>query len=142
MNDVMVFPDVRSAVCSLLEESEHFDTSTNALVAVRAVTDLPVDSKGLIDAPGPLAHIKVAGGTRGFVDRVDRLTIDMYAPEYGQAIAVLESVHAFLCRHGIDTPYGYLDSIAPDVTPAEVPFQDARLNQATATFLVTSRPLE
>jgi len=57
------------------------------------------------------------------------------------AVNVLESIRATIRGENIETPSGFLDRIDPDVTPADVPYQSDTLNRATATFLVTSRPV-
>lgn len=134
MSDVLVFPDARSALFDLIDGSTHVE------VTVRAVFHLPADNYGALSGPFPLAQIVVPGGTEGFIDRVDRATIDVYAPGE-QAVQVLESIRAFICRDNIETPSGFIDLIEPDVTPADVPYQSDTLNKATATFLVTSRPI-
>lgn len=134
MSDVMVFPDTRAALFDLI------DGSTHEGVQVRAVYHLPADSYGTLQGPFPVAHIYVTGGTEGYIDRVDRAAIDVYA-EGEQAVNVLESIRAYIRGVNIETPSGFLDRIDPDVTPADVPYQSDTLNRATASFLVTSRPL-
>lgn len=141
MSDGLVFPDARSAVWDLLSGSSHFDPFTDSTVAVRAVTTLPVDAYGLIEGPFPLAHVRFAApGTQGFVDRVDRVAVDVYAP-LETAINVLGSISTYLTGTGIETPSGYLDAIEPDELPVDVPYPSEKVRLATATFLVTTRPL-
>lgn len=141
MSDGLVFPDVLDAVWDLLSGSTHFDKFTNETVTVRAVTTLPVDAYGLLEKPFPLAHIRSAApGTQGFVDRVDRVAIDVYAP-LEQAVNVLESISTYLTGSDIETPSGYLDSIEPDDLPVDVPYQSEVAKLATATFLVVTRPI-
>lgn len=134
MNEVLVFPDSRAALFDLVNGATHEDEQ------VRAVYFLQADEAGSIQGPFPVAHIYVTGGTEGYIDRVDRATIDLYAPGE-QAVNVLESIRASICGQDIETPSGYLDRIDPDITPADVPYQSDLLNKATATFLVTSRPI-
>jgi hypothetical protein len=134
MSDVMVFPDTRSCLFDLIDGAVHEG------VTVRAVYHLPADSYGQLQGPYPIAHVYVTGGTEGFIDRVDRATIDVYA-EGEQAVNVLESIRASIRGENIETPSGFLDRIDPDITPADIPYQSDTLNRATATFLVTSRPL-
>lgn len=134
MSDVMVFPETRSCLFDLLEGSTHEEQT------LRAVYHLPVGEYGNLEGPFPIAHVYVTGGTEGYIDRVDRATIDVYAPGE-QAVQILESVRAYICGEGIETPSGYLDNIDPDITPADVPYQSDTLNKATATFMVTSRPI-
>lgn len=141
MSDGLVFPDARDAVWDLLSGSTHYDAFTNKTVTVQAFTTLPVDDYGLIEGPFPVAHIRSAApGTQGFVDRVDRVAIDVYAP-LEQAVNVLESISTYLTGHGIETPSGYLDSIEPDDLPVDVPYQSEVAKLATATFLVVTRPI-
>ncbi|WP_284763387.1 hypothetical protein [Arthrobacter sp. efr-133-R2A-63] len=134
MIDALVFPDTRDALFDLIDGATHLG------VPVKAVYQIPAGDYGEIKGPFPMALIYVTGGTRGFVDRVDRATIEVYAP--GQAaVNTLESIAASLIGTDIETPSGYIDSIEADVTPADVPFQSDTLNKAIATFLVTSRPI-
>ncbi|UUG69973.1 tail terminator [Arthrobacter phage Bauer] len=134
MIDALVFPDTRSALFDLINGATHRGEG------VRAFYHLPADAYGQLQGPFPVAHIYVTGGTEGYIDRVDRATVDVYAPGE-QAVNVLESIRASICGVNIETPSGFLDRIDPDVTPADVPYQSDTLNRATATFLVTSRPL-
>lgn len=134
MIDGLVFPDSKDALFDLINGSTHVD------VTVRAVTWLPAGAYGAIQGPFPLAHIHGRGGDQGAVDRVERRTIDVYA-EGEQALNVLESICASIVGTDIETPSGFLDSIAPEVTPDDAPYQSDTLNKATATVLVTSRPI-
>ena len=134
MSDVLVFPDTRAALFDLIDGETHVGQT------VRAVYHLQADEYGSLLGPFPVAHIYVTGGTEGYLDRVDRVTIDVYA-EGELAVNVLESIRASIRGEDIETPSGYLDRIDPDVTPADIPYQSDTLNRATATFLVTSRPI-
>jgi len=134
MIEALVFPETRSALFDLIDGSTHDGES------VRAAYQLQADSRGALLGPFPVALIYVTGGTQGYIDRVDRATIEVYAPGE-QAVNVLESICASIVGDGIETPSGYIDQIEPDVTPAEVPYQSDTLNRATATVLVTSRPI-
>lgn len=134
MIDALLFPDTRDALFDLIDGATHLGQP------VRAVYQIPADSYGSIQGPFPLALIYVTGGTRGFIDRVDRATIEVYAPGQ-QAVNTLESITASIIGSDIETPSGHLDGIEQDITPADVPYQSDTINKATATFLVTSRPL-
>jgi hypothetical protein len=135
MSDVLVFPDTKSALFDLI------DGSTHEGEMVRAVYHLQADSYGSLQEPFPIAHVYgVPGGTIGYVDRVDRRIIDVYAPGE-QAVNILESITAFICGADVETPSGYLDKIECESAPEDTPYQSDTLNRATATFLVTSRPL-
>jgi len=134
MIDALVFPDTRDCLFDLINGSAHLGQT------VTAVYQVPADDYGTIKGPFPVALIYTTGGTRGFVDRVDRATIEVYAPGQ-QAVNTLESITASIIGSDIETPSGHLDGIEQDITPADIPYQSDTLNKAVATFLVTSRPL-
>ncbi|MCU1566543.1 MAG: ArV2 gp10 [Pseudarthrobacter sp.] len=135
MIDGLVFPDTKSALLDLI------DGFTHEGEAVRAVTWLQAGDYGGPAGPFPLAHIQGRpGGTTGYVDRVDRRLIEVYA-EGELALNVLESIVASICGTGIETPSGYLDKVEVDENPEDVPYQSDTLNKAAATVLVTSRPI-
>jgi hypothetical protein len=134
MIDALVFPDVRDALFDLI------DGVTHEGEPVRAVYQIPADDYGAIQGPFPVALIYTTGGTLGFVDRVDRATVEVYAPGQ-QAVNTLESIFASIIGTDIETPSGHLDSIAADIMPVDVPYQSDTLNRATGSLLVTSRPL-
>ena len=134
MIDGLVFPDTRGVLFDLIDGSSHLGAP------VRAVYHLPADSYGSIEGPFPLAHVYLSGGTDGFVDRVDRATVDLYAPGE-QAVNTLESIRASIVGWGIETPSGYVDSISTVTTPVDIPYQSDTLNKAVATFDVTTRPV-
>jgi len=133
VSDVLVFPDTRSVLFDLIDGATHLGSR------VRAVYHLDVDGQGGLLGPFPLALIYVTGGSEGFLDRVGRATVEVYAPGE-QAVQTLESIRASIRGENIETPSGFVDRIDPDVTPADIPYQSQTLNRATATFLVTSRP--
>lgn len=128
----MEYPDTRAALRHLIDGTTHADQTVTAYYEL---------SIGFTDTL-PAALIYVTGGTEGYFDRVDRATIEVYAPGE-QALAVAESVRvAVTHRDGVEVPgVGYFDAIEPDVTPADVPYQDDRTNLARATYRVTARPL-
>lgn len=134
MSEGHVFPNSRACLFDLIDGAEHLGET------VHAFYQTPADDYGAIDGPFPLAVIFTTGGTEGFIDRVDRATIEVWAPGE-RAVDTLESIKASICGDGIETPNGYLDSIKADQVPTDVPYQSDVLNKAVATFLVTSRPL-
>ncbi|WP_028265934.1 hypothetical protein [Arthrobacter sp. MA-N2] len=134
MIDALVFPDTREVLFDLIDGAQHLGKP------VRVVYQLPADSYGALKGPFPLALVYSGGGTRGFVDQVDRATIELYAPGQ-QAVSTLVSISASIIGTDIDTPSGFIDSIEADITSADVPYQSDTLNKAVATFLVTSRPI-
>lgn len=135
MSDVLVFPDTRSAVFDLIDGAEHVGET------VTAVYHLPADEYGVVDTSGaPVAHIMTEPGTQGYIDRKDRVTVDVYAPGE-QAMETAQSIYASLVGDDIDTPSGYLDSVEADQTPHERPYQSDTLNQVEFRVIVTVRPV-
>lgn len=134
MIDNLVFPDVRECFSDLIDGTTHLGKS------VRVVWQLQADDKGAILGPFPLVQVYTTRGTEGYIDRVDWVTLECYAPGTA-AVNTLESVKASICGDGIETPHGYLDSIKTEQVPNDIPYQSDVLNKATATFTVTSRPL-
>ncbi|UXM92560.1 hypothetical protein [Paenarthrobacter sp. JL.01a] len=134
MIDGLVFPDVRECLTDLVDGTEHLDET------VRMVWHLPADDYGVLQGPFPVVLVYTTGGTEGYIDRVDRVTLECYAPGT-QAVNTLESIKAFICGTDIETVHGYLDGISVDQVPTDVPYASDTLNKADATFLVTSRPL-
>jgi hypothetical protein len=133
MIDGTVFPDARQCMTDLIDGQVHLDET------VTAVWHLAADSYTNPDL-WPLVLVYTGDGTEGYVDRVDRVTLECYAPGT-RAVDTLESIKSLICGAGIDTPHGYLDSIAVDLVPKDTDLQSDILNRARATFLVTSRPL-
>lgn len=133
MNDGLVFPDVRECLSDLIDGTSHGGEP------VKAVWHLPADAFSN-QSMWPLVLIYSTDGTEGWVDRVDRVTLECYAPGT-QAVDTLESIKAVICGTDIETGHGYLDGIKPDQVPKDVPFQSDTLNKAVATFMVTSRPI-
>ncbi|WP_455833744.1 hypothetical protein [Pseudarthrobacter siccitolerans] len=135
MIDALVFPDTKSALIDLIDGVVHEGET------VRAVTWLQAADYGGAAGPYPVAHIQGRpGGTTGYVDRVDRRLIEVYA-EGELALNVLESIVASICGTSIETPSGYLDKIEVDENPEDIPYQSDTLNKAAATVLVTTRPI-
>jgi len=134
MSDALVFPSSRAGLFDLIDGTVHEGAP------VTACYHLQVDERGSLKGPFPLVHIHGRGGTQGFVDRVERRTIDVYA-EGEMAERVLQSITAFICGANIGTPSGFFDSITCDSTPEEADYPSDTLNQATAAFLITARPI-
>lgn len=133
--DALVYPDVRAALFDLIDGTTHLGEP------VRALYRLDTDDHGALVAPFPQVLIYTTGGTEGYVDRVDRTTIEVYA-EGETAVDTLESIRASITGSDVETPSGYLDEIATRIVPADVPYPSDRLNMATAAFDVTTRPFD
>ena len=133
-SDVLVFPDTRGAIYDLINGATHLGET------VLAAYHLPADSYGSLVGPFPVAHITTEPGTQGYLDRKDRIAVNVYAP--GElAMNVAQSIYASIVGDDIDTPSGYLDSIRADQTPYERPYQSDTLNQAEFRVIVTVRPV-
>jgi len=141
--DVMVFPDTRQCLTDLIDGTTHDGRS----VTVQWM--LVPTAHGSLDGPLPVVHIQLTqGGTEGYLDRADRLTVAAYmtvpsGPNDPSAMSVLESVRASVIGHGIETPSGYLDSVrvinAP--APTESAFNSDSIDRAVMTLEVVTRPV-
>lgn len=146
MSEVLIFPDTKAAVWDLIDGTEHvayFDAE-NQPVMVRVVAAYrqsanehgsPVASTGEVEVV-----ITQDPGTQGFIDRVDRISLDVYAPGE-QPMNVLNSLLGLLVGEDIETPSGYLDSVTVDQTPHEIPYPSDILWHAMCRLLVTVRPI-
>ena len=120
---------------------ELIDGQTFAGRTVHAFVQLPADYLDVATGEATAAvQIYTGGGTEGFIDRVDRATVEAYAPGTA-AVDVLEEIHTRLVNgtNPHDLAVGYVDRISPDVTPHDVPYVSEATNQARATYLVTTR---
>lgn len=134
MIDALVFPDVRECLEDLIDGTTHLDEK------VTFVWWMQVGPGGGPAGPFPLVHVTARPGTEGFIDRVDPVTLECYAPGT-DAVNILESIKASICGTDIDTPHGFLDSIRVVSTPEDGYYPSDTLNKAVATFDVTSRPI-
>ena len=133
----LLYPDTRDALYELV------DGKTFAGYETTAFYQLPVDYAERSAPPNELvatALIYTTGGTEGWVDRVDRATIEVYAPG-PDAVKVAEAIRAAIVGHGHELEAGYIDEISCDITPHDVPHQAETVNLARAGYLVTTRPL-
>ena len=112
--------------------------------AVSAVYQTPAGPDGLLDRGLlPIAQIHHLGGTEGYIDRTDREQVVVYAVGSSNARAIAEAIRARLVNDGLphDLQIGYLDKIAVEVVPAEVPYADPQIASVHATYRITHRPL-
>lgn len=73
----------------------------------------------------PVVHIRSRGGTQGFVDRSDRVEVDVYAanPMTGEAtpgagaLDIAERLYAHLIEGPHDTKAGLIDAVHAERTP-------------------------
>ena len=127
----LLYPDARDALYELV------DGKTFADYQATAYYQLPVD---YASREGATVLIYTTGGTEGWVDRVDRATVEVYAPG-PDAVKVAEGIRAAIVGHGHELEAGYIDEISCDITPHDVPHQAETVNLARAGYLVTTRPL-
>lgn len=135
MNDVLVFPDARSAVFDLINDAEHVGQT------VHAYYQMPVDYQGTTTGPFPLALVGMEPGNQGFLDRTDRVVVTVYGEGSAPTANVAESIHASLIGFDIETPSGYLDEIQPDQPPYELAYYSETINQVQFRIMVTTRPI-
>lgn len=143
----LVYPDTRDALYELI------DQGTFAGYHVDAFYQLPVDyatrqNEGT-NKPTATVLIYSTGGTEGWIDRVDRATVEVYAPG-PDSVRVAEAIRSHLAGdqslwgtegkpHDLDA--GYIDGIRCETTPHDVPHAAETVNLARAGYLVTSRPI-
>jgi hypothetical protein len=135
----LLFPDTREVLFELIDGGA-FSGRT-----VAAYYLMPVDDRGRpayadLGTDEAVALIYTTGGTQGWIDRVDRATVEVYAPGTA-AVDVAEAIRARIVGEGIDTAEGYVDEISCDVTPHDVPHASEAVNLGRASYLVTTRPL-
>lgn len=134
------FPEARAGLRALIDGTVHDG------VQVTVFYELTID---YVDF-APAVLIYTTGGTEGFVDRVDRCTVEVYAPGE-QAVRVAESIRRTVTHpDGVEVDVAmppdppllrYFDAIETDVVPVDVPYADERVNLARASYRVTSRPV-
>jgi hypothetical protein len=80
------------------------------------------------------------GGTEDFLERTDRIGVDVYAEgdlanRVGQAISAI-LLGADLYVDGV----GQFDTIDAEVLPHPIPYASDRINQSSAVYRIVSRP--
>lgn len=133
MPALATYPDTREALYELI------DGRVFAARTVTAYFQLQIDYQDVAQ-DGAAVLIYTTGGTEGHVDRVDRATIEVYAPGTA-AVEVAEAIRALIVDRPHDLTAGYVDDITCNVTPHDVPYQSEAVNLARTVYLVTSRPL-
>lgn len=136
MSEVLEWVDARAAMQAMIDGTEH------AGVLVQARYEQSADEYGQPDpAAVEVVVYETPGGNIGYVDRLDEITLDVYAPRGELAKKVAESVLRMVCGTNIDTPEGFLDTVRPRTVPVEVPYQSPVLSKVTTTLQVIHRPL-
>jgi hypothetical protein len=90
----------------------------------------------------PAVQIILLTGVEGFLDRTDRVQIDVYA-EGEKAAKYAEAVKQRFVGANvtIDPELGLLDVIVAEVVPHDVPYPSDRINVSSAVYRVTTRPM-
>lgn len=132
----LVFPDTLQILTDLLDGEIHLDKPVTVAWHLEVLPENPSQLKG----PFPLLHILPPRGTEGFLDKVDRVTFELYR-EGGRASQVLESVKASIVGTDIESDAGYLDAVRVVTAPEDVPYQSDTLTLARASFDITTRPV-
>lgn len=135
MSDVMVFPDTRQCLTDLIHQTEHLGQTVRVQWIVQA------NDTGGLAGPFPVVEIYLtSGGTEGYLDRADRLSVACYAPG-NDAMNVLESVRASILGAGIETPHGYLDQVRVINAPSPSAYVSDLYDKALMTVEVIVRPI-
>lgn len=106
---------------------------------------LPVDWREQL----PVVHVTHGGGTQGFLERVTRINVDVYAAyppdEGGESAEVLaERIHGFLVpgvgfSSCFETVEGFADEVECDPIPTTIPYQIDEVALVSAAYHVTTR---
>lgn len=134
MYDALIWPNVRKALVLMVDGEEH------AGEVVYAAQHMEVDASGIKHIP-LVQFTDSPGGNIGFIDRADRILIEVYAPGES-AKGILESVVTSLCGDGVEGPDVFFDSIKCIVAPTEQPYPQDTLNLATAVIETIVRPID
>ena len=134
----MIFPDTRAAILSLIDGTTH--EALGQSHTVTAWYHQPADDYGQPVGDFPQAVVYATGGTEGWVDRVDQITVELFAARGELAVRVLESIKDAITGENIETPEGFLDTVAVRTVPVDVPYQNASLSKAQMALEVITRP--
>lgn len=138
MTDVLVFPDTRACLKDLIHGTTHMGQKVSVQYHLQAT------ETGSLRGPLPVVHLQLTqGGTEGWLDRADRLTLACYAPAGSLSLNVLESIRASIVGHGIETGSGYLDSVrvinAP--APTDSAYNSDHVDRTVMTVEAVTRPI-
>lgn len=134
--EALVFPDTMQILTDLIDGTEHLGKQVTVAWYLEVMEDNPSQLKG----PFPLLHILPPRGTEGFLDKVDRVTVELYY-EGGRASPTLESIKASIVGTDLESPAGYVDTVTVVTSPEDVPYQSSTLSLARASFDVICRPV-
>lgn len=89
----------------------------------------------------PVAQLSRFGGDRGYIDRTDRVVIDVWSADGAEDVAqkIQDAVVGF---NLYVEELGLLDVVTCSVLPHPVPYSDPNIEQSTAEYRVTARLTE
>ena len=124
------YPDTREAIWQIVEH-EQFAGAQGA-----PFFHLTTDFEQHMAA----VQIILLTGVEGFLERVDRVQVDVYAE--GQAAAdYLAALHTRLIGENLTVAdVGLFDGIVSELAPHDVPYPSDRTNVASMTIRATTRP--
>lgn len=126
----MDYPDTREALLSLIDQKTFAGQTVTGYFQLT-----PEAFKSL-----PAVLIYPLGGTEGWVDREDRLGVDVYAIGT-KSLEIAEQIRSMLVAKSHSTPAGYLDDVRTETVPVDVPYPDPTYDQTQAVYRVITRPL-
>lgn len=89
----------------------------------------------------PVAQLTRTGGDNGYIDRTDRVVIDVYSPDDAEDLA--ETIRSALVGTNLfEEGLGLLDVVTCSVLPHPIPYADPNIEQSTAEYRVTARLTE
>ena len=127
----LVWPDARKAVHMLIQGSKYDGQKVEAFY----ILPMDFETQNL-----PCANTHVQRSSEGYVDRVVWVVVDVYAAP-GESIGIAEGIVTALAGKPHDVSgVGFLDDIAVERIPTDVPRPDG-VEQAQTVLRVTVRPL-
>lgn len=88
----------------------------------------------------PAVQIGLPVGTEGFLERVDRVSVDFYA-EGEQAGRLADAFKLRVTGENLMIDgVGLLDTVVAETVPHDVPYPSDRINVSSAVYRVTTRP--
>lgn len=134
MIDQEEFPDARAAVFDLI------DGQSFAGHEVLSFYHIPANDHGQIDpATLPFALIFSDGGSVGYLDQVEQVTVEVYG-DGELAMKVAKEIRQRVCGQNLETAQGFFDAIKADRVPSDAPYSGYTM-KATLLLAATSRPL-
>lgn len=127
----MMWPDARKAVHTLIQGFEHGGQTVESFY----ILPMDFERQNL-----PCVNTYVQRSTEGFVDRVTWIVVDLYTVP-GGGMTIASAIVSTLAGQPHDVPgVGFLDDIAVEQPPVDVPRPDG-VEQTQTILRVTTRPV-